>query len=69
MSTVPPLTGNLLEDWKQLSDFWARPGQVLGAEVGATWEMPYEHLVCILFAEAHPGSKGFLVEKLSDLTL
>src|SRR5215469_8421638 len=66
MTTPPPFTQNLAEDWKNLSDFWARSGRVLGAEVGPTWKMPKEHLACILFAETYPDSKQFLLEKLLD---
>src|SRR5688572_5698481 len=66
MRTAPVLTGNLPEDWKNLSKLWTGSSRVLMAEVGPLWQMHPEHYACILFAEKYPDSKQFLIEKLSD---
>ncbi|MCE9545943.1 MAG: hypothetical protein K8T25_10550 [Planctomycetia bacterium] len=66
MATTPLFTGEMTEDWKNFSNYWAQSNQVLGAEVGPTWKMPDEHLACIRFAETYPDSKQFLLDRLSD---
>ena len=66
MTTPPPFTGDLPEDWKNLSAYWLQPGQVLGAEIGPTWKMPDQHRACLHFAETYPDSKQFLLDRLSD---
>jgi hypothetical protein len=66
VNSPPPFTGDLNDDWKNLSAFWRQSERVLGSEVGPKWEMPKEHLACVLFAQAYPDSKKFLLERLFD---